>query len=272
MTGLYVDGDSVLHRLHPLTKIAVVAAALLLAFAVEGRREGPMGLLMVLLAAAGAAGVLRPLVAGLLRTVLPILVSLYLLHAVLALARGDVDRGGDWSLVLHRLMVHLDAPTPDGPASIGLRLLVVVAAMLLVLLTTHPGRLTQAIVARGGPVWLGYVVAAAMHTVPAALAQVRSVSDAQRVRGFDPSGGVLKRAASILPLLAPVMLGMLQSVEEQAMALEARGYARAGPRTSLVAVEEEPWEPGLRVAALALGVVGFLWLRGWFGWGLSWLR
>jgi len=272
--SLYVEGESALHVLHPLTKVAAVAAVLLLAFAREGSREGPMLLLVALLVLAGGAGVLRPLVSALLRIVLPVLVSLYLLHGVLALATGKVATDGGWLMTLHRVLALLNRPEAEAPGTIGVRLLVVVAAVLLLLLTTHPGRLVQALVSRGAPLWLGYLVAASMQTVPAALAQVKTVSDAQRVRGFDAggSGGVLARLRSMLPLLGPLMLGMLQSVEEQAMALEARGFARRGPRTSLVEIDEEPWEPGLRFAILLAGVGGFLWLRGWVARGLSWFH
>lgn len=277
--SLYVEGESALHGLHPLTKIAAVAAVLLLAFAREGSREGPMLLLLGLLVLAGGAGVLRPLVNALLRIVLPVLVSLYLLHGVLALATGKVSSEGGWFLTLHRLFMMLNRSEAEAPGTIGVRLLVVVAAILLLLLTTHPGRLVQALVSRGTPIWLGYVVAASLQTVPAALAQVKTVSDAQRVRGFDAGdsqgrglGSLLARIRAMLPLLGPLMLGMLQSVEEQAMALEARGFGRLGPRTSLVEVDEEPWEPRFRLVVLAVGFGGFLWLRGWVAWGLSWFH
>lgn len=242
---LYVEGGSVLHRLNPLTKITFVTAALVVAFAREdGRAVGPVAAFLVVLVAGAAAGVLRPLLRSVLRIVLPILMSLYLLQFVIAAAQHV------WGLQADLVIL-------------GVRLLVFVAAILLVLLTTHPARLIQALAAKGAPSWLGYVVAAALQILPVTLAQARAISDAQRTRGLRVgTGSVWQRARAVIPLMSPLLLGVLSGAEEQAMALEARGFSRVGPRSGFVAVEEAAWEPWARWCALVGAAIGFVALRG----------
>jgi len=63
-----------------------------------------------------------------------------------------------------------------------------------------------------------------------------TILSAQRARGLDTEGSLLKRVRGIVPLVGPVILGALAEVEERTMALEARGFTRPGHRTLL-------WQP-----------------------------
>ncbi len=255
VSTLYRDADTPIHRLHPLTKITAVGCGLTAAFAPDDARAGPLLLLLAILVTAMAARVVRPLLGSLLRIVLPIVVSLYLLQTVLAMARHDVPLDGGVLVVASRVLERMDA--------VGMRLVVFVASCLLVLMTTHPGRLIQALASRGAPPWTGYVVAAAFQVLPGMLAQARSIADAQRTRGFAVQGGPLARARGLIPLVAPLLLSVLHASEEQAMALEARGFGRTGPRTSLEEIPEAAWEPDFRRFALLGALVAVAWLRGW---------
>ena len=63
-----------------------------------------------------------------------------------------------------------------------------------------------------------------------------TIIEAQRARGLDTEGGIIRRLRGVVPLAGPVLLGSLAEVEERTMALEARGFSRPGRRTLL-------WEP-----------------------------
>ncbi len=92
---------------------------------------------------------------------------------------------------------------------------------------------------------------ASVQTVPAMVERARQITAAQRARGLDTEGGILRRVRGIVPLVGPVILGSIAEVEERTMALEARGFTRPGRRTLL-------WSPGdttaERVARWALVV------------------
>jgi energy-coupling factor transport system permease protein len=60
-----------------------------------------------------------------------------------------------------------------------------------------------------------------------------AITAAQRARGLDTEGSVLKRIRGVLPLAGPVLLGAIAEIEERTLALEARGFTRPGRRTLL---------------------------------------
>jgi energy-coupling factor transport system permease protein len=75
---------------------------------------------------------------------------------------------------------------------------------------------------------------------------------------MDTEGGVLRRAKGILPLAAPLIFGALTEVEEQAMALEARGFGAARRRTVLRVFPDSDIQRAARwgLAGLLLLVIG----------------
>ena len=69
--------------------------------------------------------------------------------------------------------------------------------------------------------------------VPRTLVRARMVGSAQRARGFDTESSLWRRARGVLAVAAPTVLGAIEDAEVRTLALEARGFARPGPRTLL---------------------------------------
>jgi energy-coupling factor transporter transmembrane protein EcfT len=59
-----------------------------------------------------------------------------------------------------------------------------------------------------------------------------------------------------------LILSSLVDVEERALAIEARAFNRPGPKTSLIEIEEAPWEMAARwiILIAMIGVVGLRFL------------
>lgn len=113
------------------------------------------------------------------------------------------------------------------------RILAISGAITLFYLTTPPGELVVDLERRGVPARVGFVAHATVQTVPAMVDRAAAITAAQRARGLDTEGGVVKRLRGLLPLAGPVLLGSIAEVEERTMALEARGFTRPGRRTLL---------------------------------------
>jgi energy-coupling factor transport system permease protein len=129
------------------------------------------------------------------------------------------------------------------------RILAISGAITLFYLTTRPADLVVDLERRGVSPRLAFVANASVQTVPLMVERAGAISAAQRARGLDTEGSVLRRLGGIVPLAGPVVLGTIAEVEERTLALEARGFTRPGRRTLLATPPDHAWE---RVARWAL--------------------
>ena len=147
----------------------------------------------------------------------------------------------------------------DFAAQVTLRVVVMSMILVLFALTTEPRTIVADLERRGLPPRVTFGVAAALDAVPAMVERARAVTAAQRARGLDTEGSVAARLRGVPSLVGPVLLSSLAEVEERALALEARGFGRAGRREPLWAPVDSPAQRVARwamVGAVVLLVVG----------------
>lgn len=97
-----------------------------------------------------------------------------------------------------------------------------------------------------------YVVVAALNLIPQMREQMTTILDAQRARGVETDANWFVRVRAFLPTLVQLILASVLSVEEKALALQARGFTLSGPRTSLYAVLDTAADRAIRRVLLAL--------------------
>jgi energy-coupling factor transport system permease protein len=148
-----------------------------------------------------------------------------------------------------------------------LRILAISGALTLFYLTTKPSDLVLDLERRGASPRMAFVVLASVQTVPAMVERASTIVAAQRSRGLDTEGSLVRRLRGLVPIVAPVILGSIAEVEERTMALEARGFTRPGRRTLLWAPSDSGKERAARYI-MVLGLVGFAVARsaGWLAW------
>jgi energy-coupling factor transport system permease protein len=113
------------------------------------------------------------------------------------------------------------------------RIMAISGAITLFYLTTRPQDLVVDLERRGVSARVAFVANASVETVPAMLERAQQIAAAQRARGLDTEGSVLRRVRGVVPIVGPVILGSIAEVEERTLALEARGFTRPGARTLL---------------------------------------
>jgi energy-coupling factor transport system permease protein len=257
--GLYRPGRGTLHRLHPRSKASLVLAVLLLAFAPWQRLPWglawallwPLTLLGLLagLAWLGGRGLLSVWARRLLLVLGPLFLSLLLVQGFFFPgAREVLVAFGPLELKLEGLRF---------AAVVGGRLLVVVGAILLVTLSTHPADLVLALAEAGWPRELGYVILAALLLLPRLSAQAGDILEAQQARGLRLRAGLLGRARALVPLLGPLVLGALQEAQARAAVLDARAFRASGPKTRLRVLSDPPAERLGRRVLLVLSLLVF---------------
>jgi energy-coupling factor transport system permease protein len=256
MEPIYQPGASLLHRLHPLTKIAATLVLVVAIFSLPGFFTPATIFLLVLIfaAAAGTAGRLTRTVFGL---VLPLLVSLFVIQGVLFPPPGATPLFALGPLTLRREGLEFAFLTST-------RLLAAISAMLLTLQTTHPADLVFALTSLGLPRSIGYVLLVSLQIIPAMIARAGAIQEAQRSRGLETERGLL-RVRALVPLIGPLVVGALVDVEQRAMALESRAYNSPGPKTSLRELVDTPLQRGVRWLLLAGAVAIVVGRFAWWG-------
>ena len=177
------------------------------------------------IAPALAARVIGPLVRTSLLLSLPIAASALLINVFFF-------PGGETVL----LRIGPVTATAEGVAfatEILARIMAISGAITLFYLTTRPADLVVDLERRGISPRVAFVASASVQTVPAMVERASQITAAQRARGLDTEGSLLRRLRGIVPIVGPVILGSIAEVEERTMALEARGFTRPGRRTLL---------------------------------------
>jgi energy-coupling factor transport system permease protein len=249
MSTLYLDRPSSLNRLNPITKLVGVVSIIILVFALP-YWWAPLAILILIVVPAA----LLARVGGRLLVVSGVL--LVPLMLVLIVAQGFFNpRGetilfslGSFSFSLEGLLFAL---------AVGGRTVVLVTATMVLLFTTHPGKLLNALSKNGMPPKIAYVISSTLQIIPSFRTRADSILLAQRSRGLKTRGNPIRRFRVLIPLLSPLILGVFVDVDERSTAMEARAFGSTAKRTALEVLSDPVPEKIARwlVVLLALGVL-----------------
>lgn len=252
----YLPGDSLLHRLNPVTKLVGALAVILIAFLIPDFRAG-LALTLALAAVVLLAGVFRPIAKVLGVIAVPLATALILIQGLFF-----PDNETPWYIVEPFPVFDQLVFYEEGllfALLILFRILVLMLALLSVIVTTHPKRLMISLTEKRMPDKLAYVFLAALQFIPQMRKRAGAIVDAQQARGLDTEANLRRRVRSLLALLGPLLISMLIATETRALALESRGFTRGGERTYLFDVPDTALDRGLRVVAVGcvLAVAGW---------------
>jgi energy-coupling factor transport system permease protein len=218
MTGLldYVDGHSILHRLNPLTKLAL-AFALCAACFITGNQL-LVALIIALNLAMGA-------LAGIIRRSLKILLSLVKLSAVLFAAQVFFVREGRPVLTL---------PFDIFITDLGLwfsllfvtRLIAATMPLTLMLSVTRMTDLANALTRYLHiPYKYTFVLTTAMRFIPLFAQEMAGIMEAQIARGVEfDTRHFFKKVRLLLPLCVPLLISSVRKIEGASISAELRGF------------------------------------------------
>ena len=120
--------------------------------------------------------------------------------------------------------------------------LIIVTSMFLTY-TTSPISLTDGIESLLKPLKLikvpvhvfAMMMTIALRFIPTLIEETEKIMNAQKSRGADfSSGGLIKRAKALIPILIPLLVSSFKRAEELAIAMECRCYRGDKNRTKLV--------------------------------------
>jgi energy-coupling factor transporter transmembrane protein EcfT len=258
VTGQYIPGDSVIHRLDPRVKI--ISTILLSVVVLRGPAGVWIVLSFLLMGVIAIAGFSFRILTNSLKPVRFFLLLLFVLH--LFFTQGKIIGPLSWWGV---------SVTEEGLVK-GMTvvwqfcLLIWGAAVLTA--TTSPSQLVIAIDRFLKPLKkigvpcqdIATMAFIALRFFPVFLEELENIREAQAARGAEfNTGGPLKRVKTASGLLIPLLFSFVRRAENLAVAMEARAYA-SGPRSYM----KDLRMAGTDYAALAIAILltGLLFLSG----------
>ncbi|HEC22735.1 MAG TPA: energy-coupling factor transporter transmembrane protein EcfT [Chloroflexi bacterium] len=226
----YIERDSIMHRLYPLTKLAWVFVVAIGLFLYREPVSGAVMLGVVLLVAVVVARV--PL-----RDVLSSSQLIFGLGILLMIFHFFADPGEP----VYRVgpLTITDGGLHEGPIFF-FRLSVVVLASFVLIWTTDIRDLMVSLTQAGIPYRYAFAVFLALRFLPLVQREVDAVRAAHAIRGRASRSGLVHRFKLWQRYMFTVLINGLRKAEATATAIECRGFGAYPERTYVKTVEFKP--------------------------------
>jgi Cobalt transport protein. len=229
--GQYYPADSILHRLDPRLKLNGTLLFLITIFLFD-TFYGYIAVTVFLVSIIKMSKVpLKYIMRG-LKAIIVILLFTVIFN--MFLTQGDV---------LIRLgFLKITKQGLYSTVFMGIRLIYLILGSSLMTFTTTPNQLTDGLEKLLSPLSrikvpvheIAMMMSIALRFIPILLEETDKIMKAQMARGADfETGGVIKRAKSLVPLLVPLFVSAFRRANDLAMAMEARCYHGGEGRTKM---------------------------------------
>ncbi|MCW5876421.1 MAG: energy-coupling factor transporter transmembrane protein EcfT [Anaerolineales bacterium] len=228
MRTVYLQGDSLLHRLNPLSKF-LVNLALFIFVLFTNDPWAPLAfiaLTVLVLVLLGRVPLLRLVK---LMTPLVLIATVFLLMYPLAVRQSLVDHT---PLLWQWGPLRVYAGSLDHALATALRILALLALSLPFSLTTDSADFIRALVQQGRlPYRVGYSTLAAFGFIPMLQNEVSVIGAAHRVRGVNGTAGWRGAYERLRRYAVPLLTGAIRQAERTALAMDGRAFGALPQRT-----------------------------------------
>lgn len=229
--GQYYGSQSPIHKLDPRTKILGVFVFIVALFMVKDF----IGFAICAAAVGIVVAISRVPLSYILRGMKPILLILaftFLLNIFMV----------DGQIIWQWKFLKITLEGVYRALFMGFRLILLIISSSLLTLTTKPIELTDGLEKLMSPLShlkvptheIAMMMSIALRFIPTLLGETDKIMKAQQARGADfESGGLLKRAKALIPILVPLFISAFRIASDLAMAMEARCYRGGRGRTRM---------------------------------------
>ncbi len=229
--GQYVPADSVIHRLDPRTKLAVILGVMILAVATIDLRIYLL-ISLFLLSLTFVSKIPLPYFFRNLRSFFWLFVLTFVLHVLFA----STEAAGFWDLKI----IRISHQGVINGVVYSWRIAIFIFSAAFLSLTTQAVEMTDAIFRFFSPLKrikfpveeLSLITMISLRFVPLLLEEAITLRKAQMSRGASFEGNLFQRVKKTLPLLIPLFISSFRRADELALALDARGFRSGQKRTS----------------------------------------
>ncbi|MDR2615545.1 MAG: energy-coupling factor transporter transmembrane protein EcfT [Oscillospiraceae bacterium] len=229
--GQYFPGDTPIHRLDPRTKLVMTVVYIAALFLAKSWASyALMAALLLGMLACSRIGA---------RTIVKSLKPIAIVIVFTAVLNMFFTRG---EIIAQFWIFKLTREGIVQAARMALRLIMLIAGTFLLTYTTSPIALTDGIEALLAPLKkirfpvheLAMMMSIALRFIPTLIEETDKIMSAQASRGADfETGGLIKRARALLPILVPLFVSAFRRADELAEAMESRCYHGGEGRTRM---------------------------------------
>ena len=230
--GQFVAGNSVIHKLDPRTKIAMMILYIAMTFLVKRIyfMAIPFAYLVLELVLSGIS--LRYILNA-LKPIRFLLILMFILNLFFTSGTTVWLDLGFWKLTGEAVLQS---------CFLSIRIILLVAGASMLTLTTSPIALTDGIEKLLTPLKifhfpaheLAMMMTIALRFVPTLMDESEKIRNAQMSRGADfESGNIFRRVKSMIPILIPLFVSSFRKADELAIAMESRCYHGGEGRTRM---------------------------------------
>lgn len=231
--GQFFPGSSVIHRMDSRVKIILELIYIVMLFAAQNFYGLAIAGIFMLTAFA-VSGISLRMILKSLKPILPIILFTAALNILFV--KGDSEPLLTfWIFEIHYEGIEISV-------FMIVRIIFLIIGMSLLTYTTSPIVLTDAIESLMSPLRkikfpvheLAMMMTIALRFIPTLVEETDKIMMAQKARGASlDSGGLLKRAKSLVPILIPLFVSAFKRANELATAMECRCYKGGEGRTRL---------------------------------------
>lgn len=230
--GQYFPGKSVIHRLDSRVKLLLDLIYLVMLFTAQSFTGIIVSLLFMVFCYI-ISGIKLVMILKSVKPILPLMIFTAILNMLFI--TGETPLLHWWIISIY----------PEGIRLAGfmlLRIISLIVGMSLLTYTTSPIMLTDAIERLLSPLKkvrfpvheLSMMMTIALRFIPTLVEETDKIMSAQKARGAElDSGGMLKRAKSLVPIIIPLFVSAFKRANELATAMECRCYKGGEGRTRM---------------------------------------
>ncbi|AKB79384.1 Transmembrane component of energizing module of predicted tryptophan ECF transporter [Methanosarcina horonobensis HB-1 = JCM 15518] len=218
----YINRDSFLHSMNPLSKIAAVTGIIILSvFTTDSTVLGllVLGIFLASLKAGLHQELLRQLKLLVFLSVTLILLTIFTLKSGETIGylipAGTLTAGG---------LVPVTTGALDFGTVLSLRFFAMLFAFQLLVVTTKPSDLMKALLEIRIPVDYVLMFVIALRFIPSLQVEGQRIHEAQLARGYNPGKGISGKIRSVKPILVPLVANSLGRTQVLGLTMDMRGY------------------------------------------------
>ena len=253
--GQYFPGNSVIHRLDSRVKLLLDILYLVILFTAQSYTGILIAMLFMVICYI-LARIKLIMILKSIKPILPLMIVTGLLNMLFS--KGEEPLFQWWIISVY----------PEGirmALFMLMRVVALIVGMSLLTYTTSPIMLTDAIERLLSPLKkvrfpvheLSMMMTIALRFIPTLVEETDKIMSAQKARGAElDSGGLMKKAKSLIPILIPLFVSAFKRANELAVAMECRCYRGGDGRTRLKTLKTAPRD--YVAAAVMLAVFGLV--------------